>query len=179
VQLYLQQLSATQSNIGAVSHDAPISMRIASTYVPRSNWTSPPVRTTIAGGLAPWQLRRAKEMFLADMSERLPLRRVAAACRLSVSHFGSAFKASTGVPPHQWRIKARIERALALLMEATIPLADVAGACGFADQSHFSRVFVRTMGTTPGAWRRKYRACRNDPSDRNSATSCPCAIGLL
>lgn len=153
----LEQRSATQTNIGVLSSDTPISMRITFAYVARSNWTSPPVRTAAVGGLAPWQLRRAKEMFLAEMSERLPLDRVAAACKLSASHLGKAFNASTGVPPHQWRMKARIERARVLLTESTTSLADVAGACGFADQSHFSRAFMRVVGTSPGAWRRENR----------------------
>jgi len=158
VQMNLEQRSATQTNIGALSSDTPISMRIAFTYVARSNLASPLVRTTTRGGLAPWQLRRAKEMFLADMSERLPLDRVATACKLSASHFGTAFKASTGHPPHQWLMKARIERARVLLTASTMSLADVAGACGFADQSHFSRAFLRAVGISPGVWRRENRA---------------------
>ncbi len=39
-------------------------------------------------------------------------------------------------------------------MDFEYPLADIAAACGFADQSHFTRVFARSMGTPPGSWRR-------------------------
>lgn len=112
-------------------------------YVVRANREQQPRRVVTGSGLAPWQLLRAKQMFLADLSENQSVDRVAARCRLSVSHFARAFKASTGVPPHQWLIKARIEQARTLLAESTASLADVAGTCGFADQSHFSRIFAR------------------------------------
>jgi transcriptional regulator GlxA family with amidase domain len=96
-------------------------------------------------------------MFRADLSENLSLTSVAQACKLSVSHFARAFKASTGIPPHQWVMTTRIEMARGLLTGSSTPLVEVAGVCGFADQSHFSRVFARVMGTSPGAWRREYR----------------------
>lgn len=95
-------------------------------------------------------------MLRADLSEHLSLRHVAEACKLSISHFARAFKASTGIPPHQWLMTARVEMARDLLMRSPTSLVDVAGLCGFADQSHFSRVFARVMGTSPGAWRREH-----------------------
>jgi AraC-like DNA-binding protein len=125
-------------------------------YVARANKASQSLRAVVAG-LAPWQLRRAKEMLLADLSDNLPLDRVANACKLSVSHFARAFKGSTGVPPHQWLMSARIQRAQDMLAGSPVPLVDIAGTCGFADQSHFSRVFARVMGSSPGAWRREHR----------------------
>ena len=108
-------------------------------------------------GLAPWQLRRAKEMLLADISENLPLTSVAAACRLSVSHFSRAFRISTGTPPHQWLTAARVNNARDLLGQSETSLAEVATMCGFADQSHFSRLFARVHGMSPGKWRREQR----------------------
>ena len=96
-------------------------------------------------------------MFRSDLSENLSLNSVAQACKLSVSHFARAFKGSTGLPPHQWVMATRIEMARGLLTSSETPLVEVAGMCGFADQSHFSRVFARIVGTSPGAWRRQYR----------------------
>jgi AraC-like DNA-binding protein len=116
-----------------------------------------PRRASSGSGLAPWQLRRAKEMLRADLAENLSLAAVAQACRLSVSHFARAFKVSAGVPPHQWLMASRIEAARDLLAKSRTPLVEVAGMCGFADQSHFSRVFGRIVGTSPGAWRRTMR----------------------
>jgi len=105
----------------------------------------------IAGGLAPWQLRRAQEMF---RSENLSLNRVAQACKLSVSHFARAFKGSTGIPPHQWVMTTRIEMARGLLTNSAAPLAEIAGMCGFADQSHFNRHFKRIWRVTPSRYLR-------------------------
>jgi len=126
-------------------------------YVARTSRTREPDRTRSQSGLAPWQLRRAKQMFCADLSQNLSLQRVAEACKLSVSHFARAFRASTGVAPHQWLMTARIEMASGLLKLSPTPLVEVAGQCGFADQSHFSRVFARLMGTSPGVWRREHQ----------------------
>jgi transcriptional regulator GlxA family with amidase domain len=43
-----------------------------------------------------------------------------------------------------------------LLRDTRIALADVTADCGFADQSHFTRVFTRAVGTSPGQWRRTH-----------------------
>jgi AraC-like DNA-binding protein len=125
-------------------------------YVARASKGSQ-VQANSGSGLAPWQLRRAQEMFRADLSENLSLSNVAKACRLSASHFARAFKASTGMPPHQWVLRARIETARGLLVSSSTPLVEIADICGFADQSHFSRVFGRTIGSSPGAFRREHR----------------------
>ncbi|MEF3129654.1 AraC family transcriptional regulator [Rhizobium leguminosarum] len=65
-----------------------------------------------------------------------------------------AFRETTGMTPYQWVLRERIDRARNLLRTSKTPLAEVAIACGFADQSHFTRVFAGIVGTTPGNWRR-------------------------
>jgi len=112
------------------------------------------IRGVRRGCLAPWQERRAKDLMSASLSERMPLSRLAAECGLSVRHFARAFRQSTGVPPHRWLLRYRVERAAELLGNGTLPLADIAIACGFADQSHFTRVFTALMGASPNVWRR-------------------------
>jgi len=106
------------------------------------------------GALAAWQERRAKELMSASLTEGLSLARLAAECGLSVRHFARAFRQSTGIPPHRWLLKLRVERATDLLRNRALPLADVAICCGFADQSHFTRVFTALVGLSPSAWRR-------------------------
>ncbi len=110
----------------------------------------PPAR----GGLAPWQERRAKELMSTHLARQIPLALVAGECRLSVSHFARSFKQCTGKPPHRWLLENRVERAKELLLDPEVSLAEVALDCGFSDQSHFTRVFSRTVGTSPGTWRR-------------------------
>ena len=108
----------------------------------------------IRGGLASWQERRAKEMILGDLSGRTSMENIAAACGLSASHFARSFRKTTGFAPHTWLLRARVERAMALLRQRDVVVGEVATACGFANQSHFSRVFTRQIGTSPSAWRR-------------------------
>jgi AraC family transcriptional regulator len=113
-----------------------------------------PVVRPVRGGLAPWQERRAKEILSANLDRGVPLKDVAQECRLSLSHFSRAFRSSMGVAPHSWLLTRRIEVAKQKLRDSRLPLAEVALACGFADQSHLTRVFTRMVGVSPGAWRR-------------------------
>jgi AraC-like DNA-binding protein len=76
------------------------------------------------------------------------------ACGLSVGHFARAFRQSTGLAPHAWLLRTRVERAKIMLRRPGASLALIAQACGFADQSHFTRVFSRQVGVSPAAWRR-------------------------
>jgi len=109
------------------------------------------------GGLAPWQERRTKEMLLASIDGKIGLDDLAHGCGLSRSHFARAFKATTGMTPMQWLLGQRIERAKDLLLNSPMPIDQIAHQCGFADQSHFTRTFLKAMSITPGAWRRTRR----------------------
>lgn len=106
------------------------------------------------GGLASWQARRATEYLSANLGSEGSLKEIAAQCGLSTSHFSKAFKETMGIAPHQWLIQRRIAVAKMLLKAPSLSLAEVALECGFADQSHFTRVFTRLVGMGPGAWRR-------------------------
>lgn len=111
-----------------------------------------------SGGLAPWQERRAKELIASSLSKELSLVEIASECDLSMAHFSRAFKSSTGLTPHGWLQTCRIERAKEIMLQPDFALAEIAVACGFADQSHFTRIFTRIEGDTPGMWRRYRRA---------------------
>jgi AraC-like DNA-binding protein len=106
------------------------------------------------GGLAPWQFRRACDFIEANLNGDPSIAEVAGECGLSSSYFAKAFKQATGVPPHAWLSMRRIERAKQLLIGTNVELAEIAFACGFADQSHFSRTFRKSEGCSPGRWRR-------------------------
>jgi AraC family transcriptional regulator len=107
--------------------------------------------------LAPWQERRAKELIVRDLSQNISIKHLAKECELSPSYFCRAFSQSTGLPPHRWLLEKRIERVRELLTASRMPLAEVAIACGFFDQSHLTKVFSRAIGMTPGAWQRLQR----------------------
>lgn len=114
------------------------------------------------GGLAPWQERRAKTIIEERLAHNLSLAEVARECGLSVSQFARAFKRTTGMPPHRFLLERRMERARQLLVTSQQPLAAVADACGFADQSHFTKVFRKVQGRSPGAFRATGNRCSKD-----------------
>jgi AraC-like DNA-binding protein len=60
------------------------------------------------------------------------------------------------VPPFHYITSRRIDFACTLLKSTGEPLAQIAIASGLCDQAHLGRVFRRTMGITPAAWRRAY-----------------------
>jgi AraC family transcriptional regulator len=107
--------------------------------------------------LSPSQLNRAKEMLRNHLDGAISIAEVATACGLSRGYFIRAFREATGQTPHRWMLEKRVERARGLLLESELALADVALVCGFADQSHFTRIFARLIGVPPGNYRRTAR----------------------
>ena len=93
---------------------------------------------------------------LADrLGEDLLLADLAASIDLSPCHFARAFKASTGLPPHRYRMRLRVERAKELLAATSQSVTEIACACGFASSQHMATVFRRTLGTTPSTHQRQ------------------------
>ena len=139
-----------QANRLFVDHvSLAVGIHVAQTYGGMRPVSRPP-----RGGLAPWQERRAKEVLSANLDGDVPLKQVARECRLSVSHFSRAFRRSYGRSAAQLAAERRIEVAKEKLRDRRLSLSDVALACGFADQSHLTRVFTGMVGVSPGAWRR-------------------------
>jgi AraC family transcriptional regulator len=101
---------------------------------------------------APRWLQRAKALLSARSDSSPTIAEVASEFELSVGQFSRTFRKHTGVPPHRWQLQRRIEHAKHLLKDAR-PLTEVAIACGFADQSHFTRTFRAMTGSTPRRFR--------------------------
>jgi AraC family transcriptional regulator len=110
------------------------------------------------GVLPRGRLRAVVEYIEAHLDAGPTLAQLAAVARLSVYHFAWQFKAATGLPPHQFVIARRVERARQLLQaETDLSLVEVALRAGFSDQSQFSRHFKRLVGVTPGQFRMSAR----------------------
>jgi AraC family transcriptional regulator len=108
-----------------------------------------------AGGLSGAARRRVLDF--VDMhldSADLSLPWLATQAHLSEFHFARMFRVSMGCTVHDWVAARRLDRARALLRETTLPLADIAAACGYAGASHLSRHVKAATGATPGQLRR-------------------------
>jgi AraC-like DNA-binding protein len=106
------------------------------------------------GVLPRGRLRAVVEYIEEHFDASLTLEQMAAAAHLSAYHFARQFKAATGLPPHQYVILRRVERARQLLHAGTdLSLAEVALRAGFSDQSQLSHHFKRLVGVTPGQFR--------------------------
>jgi AraC family transcriptional regulator len=105
--------------------------------------------------LAPWQKRKVREFIDTSLGSTIRLRDCARQARLSASYFSHAFKATFGMTPCRYIRRRRIERAQRLMLQSQEPLSQIALACGFADQAHYSRVFRDVVGFSPNAWRRR------------------------
>jgi AraC family transcriptional regulator len=81
------------------------------------------------------------------------LEAMAADAGLTPSHFCRVFKKATGITPHQYVMKARLDRAQDLLGSSDLSIAAVADSLGFTSQSHFTRAFRQYAGQTPSGWR--------------------------
>jgi AraC-like DNA-binding protein len=114
-------------------------------------------RNQARGGLAPGARRRVLAHIEAHFAEKIELCDLAALAGLSECHFSRAFKQSLGVPPHRYLMRRRVAAAAALIEQTDRPLSDISLEVGFADQSHFTRVFVELTDETPRAYRRRHR----------------------
>ena len=104
------------------------------------------------------RLRAVVEYIEEHLDIGMSLEQMATVASLSAYHFARQFKAATGLPPHQFVIARRVERAKHLLERGDdSSLAQVAARAGFSDQSQFSHHFKRLVGITPRQFRTRGR----------------------
>jgi len=106
-------------------------------------------------GLLPWQVKRVLDYIDADLHRRVSSSEAAAHVRLSASYFSRCFRRSFGVTFSRFVAHRRVERAQGLMIGGAAKLCQIALACGFADQAHFTRTFGSLTGCTPARWRRQ------------------------
>jgi AraC family transcriptional regulator len=110
------------------------------------------------GTLPRARLRAVVEYVEEHLDANPTLEQMAALARLSPNYFASQFRRTTGLPPHQYVILRRVERAKQVLQTGgDFSLAEVAAQAGFADQSQFSHHFKRLLGVTPGQFQTRVR----------------------
>ena len=117
----------------------------------------PPARRS-ESALPRTKLLAVIEYIEEHLDTELTLAQMARTVHTSAYHFARQFKAATGLPPHQYVLTRRVERAQRLLHESDdLPLAQVALGVGFSDSSKFSTHFKRVVGVTPTQFRKSAR----------------------
>lgn len=105
---------------------------------------------------APAWLRRTRELLRDTCFDAAPrsVGEIAAALGVHRVHLARRFRQAFGLSPGEYLRRCRLERARNLVQRSAAPLADIAAAAGFADQSHFTNAFRKQFGTSPRAFRR-------------------------
>jgi AraC family transcriptional regulator len=107
-----------------------------------------------ANGLPQSQLERVIDYMKANLAQDLSILDLASLTSMSESHFSRAFKQSVGVSPYQYLMQQRVERAKQLLEKRSIAISTIALDCGFANQTHLTKVFRQMTGMTPKAYQK-------------------------
>jgi AraC family transcriptional regulator len=113
-----------------------------------------PVRHRFRGGLAGGALQRVRAYMDGHIGERISLDELARQAGVSRFHFARQFRLSTGESPMGYLRRVRIERSKSILQTRDSTIAEVAARLGFSDQSHFTRIFGRLVGVSPGSFAR-------------------------
>lgn len=122
-------------------------------------------------------IARARKHLAASVGVRVPLDELAQVAGLSRHHFARSFKAATGLPPHSYQLQLALEHAKRLLAGG-LPISQAALDAGFADQSHFSRLFRQFTGATPGQYVLN-KPCDNWPCEIRPCDTLPKAAAAL
>ena len=107
----------------------------------------------LAPGRPPAWLRTVEELLDARSADGVGVRELADAVGVHPAHLARVFRARHGVSVGEYARRLRVERAAAELARTDLPLAVIARRAGFADQSHFTRLFKQRIGATPGRYR--------------------------
>jgi AraC family transcriptional regulator len=142
------ELSAGESSLYAEAMAVALSVHLLQRYC-----TKQVLLRDYAEGLPKFKLRQVIAYIHEHLDQDLSLGEMAAIATMSPHYFATQFKQSTGVSPHQYVMRCRIDRAKALLPNRELSIMDVLLQVGFKSQSHFTRVFRQQVSATPKVYR--------------------------
>jgi AraC family transcriptional regulator len=144
------EIDGKNSNLYADSMAYALVVHLLSRYSTHSS----PAKIS-RSGLTQQQWKQVVDYINANLDRNISLAELAALLQLSPYHFAHLFKNAIGIPPHQYLIRCRVERAKQLLVLDSLSIAAVAQAVGFASQGHFTYHFKRLVGVTPMSFLRR------------------------
>ncbi|WP_420337150.1 helix-turn-helix domain-containing protein [Roseibium sp.] len=147
----LSRLVADECDAGTALHDLYGDSLICALFIALAGIKPKKIRHK--GQLSAHHLRKAIEFLEDNFDAPVSLAELSSLTGLSPAYFCHSFKLTTGMPPHRWRMRVQVNRAKQQLEDPNLSLSSIAAATGFSDQAHFTRVFRKFTGTTPGAWR--------------------------
>ena len=116
-----------------------------------------PFQAGISGLAAAGEMGPAIAEMKKHYHEALPVKTLASIVNMSLSTFERKFKSYFSMTPKQYVRHLRVQEACHRLVQTTDTLSRIGGDCGYADQSHFSREFLRVMKETPRHYRMRFR----------------------
>jgi AraC family transcriptional regulator len=105
--------------------------------------------------LPAYKLKNITQWMNEHLAQEFSLARLAQQAGMSEYHFNRLFKRAIGLPPSQYQIKLRLDRARQLLRETKRDVIDIANEVGYANASHFARLFRKASGMTPSEYRKQ------------------------
>jgi AraC family transcriptional regulator len=136
---YVEQLASTLASHIFVNYSASVYRELRSFS---AHWT---------------KLRRSIEHIHANIDRQLPLNDLALIAGMSKFHFAKSFHQAMGIPPHQYVVQTRMQKAKGLLGDETLSLSQIASRVGYADTGQFSAQFLKLTGLSPARYRRHVR----------------------
>ncbi|WP_437317381.1 helix-turn-helix domain-containing protein [Sorangium sp. So ce385] len=152
--LRLQAQAEGQEYLGAV-YVQSLSLALASYLSARYGAGAKAESSLRSTSLSISQRTRIEKFVDSELSSNFGLVDLAGMAGYSPDHFSRLFKHAFRQTPYQYVLSRRIERAMAMLRDERLSIAEIALACGFSNQGHLTTAFKRRTGMTPGAYRKR------------------------
>jgi AraC-like DNA-binding protein len=96
-----------------------------------------------------------RDYLAMDLTQKISLTDLSKLTQMDRHHILRVFQGTTGLPPHTYRNQLRVNQGKILLAQGT-PISQVSSEVGFADQSHFTRIFKQFTGATPAQYQTEH-----------------------